>query len=258
MDNQTAVSYVNRMGGTHSFPLMQEACLLWKWCLERGITLSAEYLPGLENTVADQESRLIQTSAEWKLHPETFSLVQQVLGPCQVDLFATRLNHQMAKYVSWRPDPYAMGTDAFQLCWLNLMGYAFPPFSLIGRCIQKTQQEGSTIVLITPLWRTQAWFPALLESAVACPLLLPKRQDLLMDPLNQPHPIASQGKLQLVAWKISGEGTRQQEFHRGLQTYSSLVGAKGLTQHMNQDGDGGFAGVTQGRWIPFHVQSTPS
>jgi len=56
MDNQTVVAYVNKMGGTHSLPLMEQACQLCRWCLSRGITLSLEYLPGLENLVADKES----------------------------------------------------------------------------------------------------------------------------------------------------------------------------------------------------------
>ena len=93
------------------------------------------------------------------------------------------------------------------LDWLNLMGYVFLPFALIEKCIQKVQQERSTIVLITPLWRAQAWFQALLESVIACPLLLPKRQYLPMDPFDQPHPLEEKNKLQLVTWRISGDST---------------------------------------------------
>ena len=100
MDNQTAVAYVNKMGGTHSLPLMEQACQLWRWYLDRGITLSAECLLGLENLVADEESQSIQSSDEWKLHQDVFQIVQQTLGPCQVDFFASRLNNQLPHYVS--------------------------------------------------------------------------------------------------------------------------------------------------------------
>ena len=34
-------------------------------------------------------------------------------GPCQVDLFATRLNDQLLCYISWCPDPFATSTDTF-------------------------------------------------------------------------------------------------------------------------------------------------
>lgn len=31
---------------------------LWMWCLERNITVKAQYLPGVENVRADMESRV--------------------------------------------------------------------------------------------------------------------------------------------------------------------------------------------------------
>lgn len=111
---------------TRSHALANSVCQLWQWCLQRGITLSAEYLPGANNTVADQESRLLLSSAEWILNRGVFNWVMMVMGPCQLDLFTSRLNHQLRKYVSWRPDPFAMATDAFQLVWKDQKGYAFP------------------------------------------------------------------------------------------------------------------------------------
>lgn len=41
MDNVSALTYVNWMGGTHSPDLMRIACILWDWYLQQGITLSA-------------------------------------------------------------------------------------------------------------------------------------------------------------------------------------------------------------------------
>jgi len=108
MDNSTAVFYVNRMGGTHSTLLSNLAVHLWQWCLERNVSLSAEHLPGVENCIADEESRTIQSSAEWQLDPTICQRIIQSLGMCNVDLFATRLNAQMENFVSWRPDPEQM------------------------------------------------------------------------------------------------------------------------------------------------------
>ena len=61
MDNTTAIAYISHVGGTKSHNLSQAACSLWQWCLQSGITLSAEHLPGTSNTVADVESRTIRT-----------------------------------------------------------------------------------------------------------------------------------------------------------------------------------------------------
>ena len=138
MDNRTAVSYVHHMGGTRSPALSRLATQLWQWCLERNISLTAEHLPGTDNYIADEESRTIQSSAEWQLHQGVFRQILGSLGRCNIDLFATRLNAQLEQYVSWRPDPNAVGTDALQLPWDRWEGYAFPPFCLIGRS-EKTE-----------------------------------------------------------------------------------------------------------------------
>ena len=50
------------------------------------INLLIGYLPGRENSTADQKSRELGSSAEWMLHKEVFQQTQQILGPCS---FAT-------------------------------------------------------------------------------------------------------------------------------------------------------------------------
>ena len=46
MDNLTAMTYINRMGGTHSQVLCSLAISVWDWSLQQNIYLAAEYLPG--------------------------------------------------------------------------------------------------------------------------------------------------------------------------------------------------------------------
>ena len=55
----------------------------------------------MNNGIADEESRTMQSSAEWKLNSQVFICILQAMDPCQIDLFATRLNHQLNRYVSW-------------------------------------------------------------------------------------------------------------------------------------------------------------
>ena len=57
LDNQTAVAYINNLGGTVSPQLTDLAKALWLWALSRDLVLSAEYIPGATNCVADVESR---------------------------------------------------------------------------------------------------------------------------------------------------------------------------------------------------------
>ena len=44
-----------------------------------------------------------------------------------MDLFADRLNAQTEKYMSWKTDPFAVGTDSFPANWERVNAYAFPP-----------------------------------------------------------------------------------------------------------------------------------
>ena len=118
MDNMAAVAHVNKMGGTKSDDLIEVAKELWDFCLTNQIThMSAEHLPGLLNQVANEQSRVYKDSSHWKLEESTFHQVVRLLGPVTIDLFADRLNAQMERYVSWKPDPFAMATDAFSLKW---------------------------------------------------------------------------------------------------------------------------------------------
>ena len=100
------------MGGTRSPTMSRLAIQFWQWYLTKNVSLLAEYLPGPDNCIADEESRRIQSSAEWKLKQEVFQQIIATLGECSVDLFASRLNAQLMQYVSWRPNPNAMAMDA--------------------------------------------------------------------------------------------------------------------------------------------------
>ena len=128
LDSRTAIAYLNRIGSSSLTPLCRLAIQVWDWCLARQIVLRAEYLPGVENTTADWESRHHQDSSDWQLCPSVFDTLSHMLGPFSIDLFASRTNHQLPSYCSWRPDPGACTIDAFSVSWDEMTPYLFPPF----------------------------------------------------------------------------------------------------------------------------------
>ena len=91
-DNTTVVSHINRMGGMKSPLLVHLVKELWQWCLQRGIQLRAEHLPGKKNLMADFLSRHLRDRSDWILNREMFSMINQRLGPLDLDLFATRFS----------------------------------------------------------------------------------------------------------------------------------------------------------------------
>ncbi|KAM4807615.1 LOW QUALITY PROTEIN: uncharacterized protein WCC33_005133 [Rhinophrynus dorsalis] len=182
MDNISAVQYINKLGGTKSKPLADLAKDFWHFCLDRDITVVAEHLPGLSNAVADWNSRYLTDHSDWKLHPSIFAALHRVWGPFGIDLFASRLNRQVPKFFSWRPDPEALATDAFLQSWTPGLNYAFLPFAMIPRTLLMIRQQAASVVVVTPFWPTQPWFPPLLELSVDFPRLIPTFPLLLTDP----------------------------------------------------------------------------
>ncbi|XP_073951901.1 uncharacterized protein [Choristoneura fumiferana] len=129
IDNTTAISYINRMGGVQ-FPHLNElARQIWQWCEKRNIWLFASYINTKDNVEADKESRRTNPDTEWELSSSAFFRITKELGQPDIDLFASRANAKCPRYISWRKDSDAIGIDAFTMNWSHDFFYAFPPFS---------------------------------------------------------------------------------------------------------------------------------
>ena len=116
MDNTPAVCSINKMGSTKSMQLDARATKIWEWAINRDIHLSATHIPGIFNEEADEESRKGDQSFEWMLDPSVFSKICSLLAfDPEIDLFSSRLNYQIDKFVAFRPDPEASHIYAFSL-----------------------------------------------------------------------------------------------------------------------------------------------
>ncbi|XP_044124960.1 uncharacterized protein LOC122919834 [Bufo gargarizans] len=224
----------------------------------RNISVVAEYLPGLHNTLADWSSRYISDSSDWKLDETVFSAISSLWGPFAVDLFASRLNTQLPRFFSWRPDPLAEAVDALLQHWGGALMYAFPPFALIPRVLLQVRQQLANLVLIVPFWRTQSWFPQILELLVDFPFLLPTQVSLLQGPAGEVHPLLQNGSLRLLACKISGVQEEALDFQEQLGSYWTALGRPGRDGLIEPPGVLGLAGASTGLWIPLRPLSIPS
>ncbi len=153
LDNSCAIAYLNKQGGNSSASLSSLARKIWLWCFERKIFISASHIPGVENYFADHESRHFESTTECKLHPHVVGSLFRKWGQAQIDLFASRLNAQVPRFFSLRPDPKAQAVDAFAQQWSHRLNYAFPPFCLVGRSVQKMLPDRAELIMITPMWR---------------------------------------------------------------------------------------------------------
>ena len=193
------------MGGMASPSLNHLTRKLWVWCLERGIFLVAQHVLGKDNVYADYHSRNFDERIEWSLHPTVFRWITQRLWYPEIDLFATRLNAKVKKFVSWRPDPEACAVDAFTIDWGAQLNYTFPPCSLIPRVLSKVQQDQAWVLLVAPVWTCQIWYPYATSSAdIERPVLLPWWWNLMTQPHNgKPHPLRRCDIQSVLTWCLN-------------------------------------------------------
>ena len=199
-DNTTAISYINKKGGTHCMTLNDLAVNIWEYCLDKGIHISAAHIPGKHNVLADIASREFRDAAEWKLCPEIFSRLVTKFGRPDIDLFASRLNHQLPTYVSWQPDPDSSFIDAFQMSWKGKFIYAFPPFSMIWPVLSKIRRDQvHTALIVTPEWPTQSWYTALKKMRIqGFSVSRISSSKLSLPGTSDRHPMGKKLKLQAV------------------------------------------------------------
>lgn len=74
----------------------------------------------------------------------------------------------MENYISWFPDPQAITSDAFSINWSEYIPYIFPPFSLIGRILQKLQDDEVSKAIIVLLKWAMVWYgiPAMVSNVI--------------------------------------------------------------------------------------------
>ena len=250
-DNTSAIKYINDMGGMTSVIMDNLAKEIWDWCICRNIYISAIHIPGKQNVSADFYSRNFSDSTEWMLKDNIFQRVCSHFFMPDIDLFASRLNKKLTRFISWFPEPGAFHVDAFSLSWSQFKPYIFPPFNLIAKVLNKIVQDNvERAILILPFWRAQAWFPVLLERIISLPVRLPRHRDLLTLPFNgEKHPLSK--KMKTFAVCVSGGHSITQELQRQLLTQLSVRGQQVLVNNTDLHGKNGVLGVISGVKIPF-------
>ncbi len=251
LDNTTAVAYVNNMGGNQSSECNTIVRHMWLWCIQKNIWLSATHIPGATNTEADRMSRQLHEHTEWALNDQVFDRICDQIFKPDIDLFASRLNNKLERYVSWKPDPGAIAIDAFSINWATERFYAFPPFSLLTKVLQKVGEDVAEGILIMPMWSTQPWYSVAMQMLIDHPRILPQMHQLLYlkHKVDKVHPL--QQKLKLLACHLSGDHSRVKAFQNKLPTSSLNHGERGPSSSTKHTSTSGQFSVVKGKFIHF-------
>ena len=87
---------------------------LWGYCFNKEIILTAEFLPGIQNQIANGQSLSeLPRFEQLETGQVHFQEITRILGQVGMNLFADRTNAQVLKIISWKPDLESWATDAF-------------------------------------------------------------------------------------------------------------------------------------------------
>ena len=250
-DNSTAISFVKKMGGMSSELRDKIAKDLWNFAIVHHLWLSITYIPSKENIEADVASRFLNKRTEWALELNIFQDICNFFGTPEDDLFASRLNNKLPHYFSWTPDPFTKHVDSFLIDWdPTVLYFAFPPFSLITKVLNKILTEGSTVVFVFPAWDTQSWIPLLIQLLISPLVIIPGLPIYLPFQPGYLHPL--QSSLRLCCAKLSGQMHLIQEFQSGLQRCYSEESVGRLFSNTIRHSNDIHYFAHRGVFIPIH------
>jgi hypothetical protein len=195
-------------GGTRSTPLMNLARQIWNVCLKTNTQFHLTYMASPFNP-GDGPSRRLMTQLKWRIAPSYFRHLERKWGPHSLDLFASHLNHQLTRYVSWQWDPRGLATDTMKISWPNLSRlYMYQPWNLPPSVAALFQQEKINTTLITPWWPPAIWFPTLRALAQPRPFKVPRT--IVFPAVGQNASVLQENPhWSLSAWNIKFEELRQ-------------------------------------------------
>ncbi len=241
IDNTTAVSYINKLGGCQSKDLCDVSLRIANFCEESKIFLTAIFVPGIDNV---RGSRIEALPLGWRLeaYSDSFNVhlpaVASPSGP-----FCVRMEPPTTPIRKLVPKTKMLESGRIQLSMEAARRVLFSPIQLdpilpveadIGR------------------GRGSICHPVLAEPtmAVAVPRLLQPSPDLLTSPLGESHLLVQDDSIRLIVWKLSGSALLRTEFQKTLQPLSSPQHERIQKLHTRALGIFGEIGVLRGKRIP--------
>ena len=171
----------------------------------------------------------------------------------KVDLFSSRLSHQLPQYFAWKSDPFSQGTDVLQQIWGNQFLYASHPFCLTLQALKRVSCDQTEIILlVTPPWQSQIWYP-LSTRNVCSSSTATSKEHKLKKPTSGSSSSNFNRTLPLAVWTISGKDYSRREFQKQLLKLLQVQDEKVQSQITIPPGECGVAGAINNRLMHLDV-----
>ena len=141
--------------------------------------------------------------------------------------------------------------DAFTLNLRKLNFYAFPPFALLPKVLQKISLDQATGLLLIPFWPSQVFFSSALYMLIAHPIFIHRNAHLLRLPAQPERKHSLHRKLNLLPCPISGSPSQQAAYQSQLKTLSFNLGGKKHKHSILHTSINGQTFAVKGMKIPF-------
>jgi hypothetical protein len=149
-----------RRGPDGSLYLHKEILAIEQIANCHGIDLRLVWVPREENQLADDDSKMIDTS-NYSLSREQFDSLDRRFGPHTVDRFADDQNKHVSSFNSRWFCPGTSAVDALAEPWSGENNWLHPPTALISIVIAKLRDERGHGTLIAPRQVWRQWWPSL-------------------------------------------------------------------------------------------------
>jgi hypothetical protein len=250
VDNTTTVAYIDNLGGTVSKDLVDLAKNLWMWYLERNIHvhITVQHLPGVQNEIADAESRTMRDQLDYQLNPVLFNkIVSLCMGSNSNGPICISADHSVPTLFQLAARSLCSGNKCLPVGLVSYTGLCQPTLeydregSVTGQnptgmhCVSGTSLEDTAIV---PSTATCAGSSTTSDNT---------QSDSTEQGPNESNPTT------IAMWHISGRIMEARSFRKKLPHSYSSLGEPRLTDLMTHSSGSGIACVIQGVQIPFLV-----
>ena len=153
IDNQAAISYIKSL--KTSFPIKSGSVELVP--IKTDPYLCKVYPRYLQQTC---RSYVKKVKANCRMEVEPYSVPKDCCSlQDATDRFVCDKSQHSAQKCCIMDTRLAQNADidAFSVQWSDPLSYAFCPFSLIIRCVQRIKNQKGKILLVTPVWRSRPW-----------------------------------------------------------------------------------------------------